>query len=45
LAGTIPAAIGAGVVAMLMLRAQSEWRSHPAPSVRRRRAGGTPPRT
>ena len=30
LAGTILAAIGAGVIAMLMLRAQSEWRSHPA---------------
>ena len=24
------AAIGAGVVAMLMLRAQAEWRAHPA---------------
>jgi hypothetical protein len=30
LLGTVPAAIGAGVVAMLMLRAQSEWRAHPA---------------
>ena len=30
LAGTVLASIGAGVVAMLMLRAQSEWRSHPA---------------
>jgi hypothetical protein len=30
LAGTVLAAIGAGVVAMLMLRAQSEWRTHPA---------------
>ena len=28
--GTALAAIGAGVVAMLMLRAQFEWRSHPA---------------
>ncbi len=28
--GTVLAAIGAGVVAMLMLRAQAEWRSHPA---------------
>jgi hypothetical protein len=28
--GTVLAAIGAGVVAMLMLRAQSEWRAHPA---------------
>jgi hypothetical protein len=62
LAGTVLASIGAGVVAMLMLRAQSEWRSHPAgrsltgagaptaaagraPPVRKRRSGGTPPRT
>jgi hypothetical protein len=30
LAGTVLAAIGAGIVAILMLRAQSEWRSHPA---------------
>ena len=30
LAGTALAAIGAGVVAALMLRAQSEWRTHPA---------------
>jgi hypothetical protein len=30
LTGTVLAAIGAGVVAMLMLRAQSEWRTHPA---------------
>ena len=28
--GTALAAIGAGVVAMLMLRAQFEWRAHPA---------------
>ena len=28
--GTALAAVGAGVVAMLMLRAQAEWRSHPA---------------
>ena len=28
--GTVLAAIGAGVVAMLMLRAQAEWRTHPA---------------
>lgn len=28
--GTVLAAIGAGVVAMLMLRAQSEWHAHPA---------------
>ncbi len=63
LTGTILAGIGAGVVAMLMLRAQSEWRSHPAgrslgagsvsapaaagraPPIRKKRAGGTPPRT
>jgi hypothetical protein len=55
--GTVLAAIGAGVVAMLMLRAQSEWRAHPArrtldpgapptaPRVRPPPAGGTPPRT
>jgi hypothetical protein len=30
LTGTVLAAIGAGVVSMLMLRAQSEWRTHPA---------------
>jgi hypothetical protein len=30
LAGTVLAAIGAGVISMLMLRAQSEWRTHPA---------------
>ncbi len=57
LAGTVLAAVGAGVVAMLMMRAQSEWRTHPAgrpltgppagrgPPVRRPRSGGTPPRT
>ena len=28
--GTMLAGIGSGVVAMLMLRAQSEWRAHPA---------------
>jgi hypothetical protein len=28
--GTVLAAIGAGVVAMLMLRAQAEWGTHPA---------------
>ena len=54
--GTVLAAIGAGVVAMLMLRAQSEWRSHPAgrtlpaparpdPPLRKPRSGETPPRT
>ncbi len=30
LAGTAIAGVGAGIVAMLMLRAQSEWRAHPA---------------
>jgi hypothetical protein len=30
LIGTVVAAIGAGVVAMLMMRAQAEWRAHPA---------------
>jgi hypothetical protein len=63
LSGTVLAAIGAGVVAILMLRAQSEWRAHPAgravgsgrvepspasgrgPPVRKKRSGGTPPRT
>lgn len=55
--GTVLAAIGAGVVAMLMLRAQSEWRAHPAgrtlepdfpPDVERIRpppVGETPPHT
>ncbi len=55
--GTVLAAIGAGVVAMLMLRAQSEWRAHPAgrtlsagappalPRIRPPPSGGTPPRT
>ena len=57
LVGTVLAAIGAGVVAMLMLRAQSEWRAHPAgrtltpgspptaPLVRPPPGGETPPRT
>ena len=48
-AGTALAAIGAGVVAMLMLRAQSEWRAHPAgrslAPVRPPPTGGTPPHT
>ena len=39
LTGTVLAAIGAGVVAMLMLRAQSEWRAHPAGRAARRRRG------
>ena len=43
IAGSALAATGAGVVAMLILRAQSEWRAHPA--VRPPPAGGTPPRT
>ena len=30
LTGTVLAGIGAGVVAMLMMRAQAEWRAHPA---------------
>jgi hypothetical protein len=54
LVGTAFAAVGAGVVAVLVLRAQSEWQTHPAarpvpggaaPPVRRPRAGGTPPHT
>jgi hypothetical protein len=52
-AGTAIVAIGAGIVAVLVLRAQSEWQTHPAvrPSpagaapVRPPRDGGTPPRT
>jgi hypothetical protein len=50
LAGTVLTAIGAGIVAMLMLRAQSEWRAHPAGRTRNRRqvaaslpAGRSPP--
>jgi hypothetical protein len=50
--GTALTAIGAGVVAVLVLRAQSEWQTHPAarpaagaaPPVRKPPAGGTPPR-
>ena len=47
LAGTVLAAGGAGVVAGLMLRAQSEWRAHPpgAAPPRRARSGGTPRRS
>lgn len=56
LAGTAFAAAGAGIVAMLMLRAQYEWRAHPAGGnlpagkprsgpVRRSRPGETPPHT
>ena len=56
LVGTIITAAGAGVVAVLVLRAQSEWQVHPAgrrtrgpdvpePPVRKPRSGGTPPRT
>lgn len=49
LTGTALAAIGAGVIAMLMLRAQSEWRTHPAgrqlspPSAAGSGAGGRAP--
>jgi hypothetical protein len=51
--GTAFAAIGAGVVAVLVMRAQSEWHTHPAARpaagasrpVGKRRRGGTPPRT
>ena len=57
LVGAGIAAIGAGIVAGLMLRAQSEWRAHPpgpatpdggepeAARVSRSRSGGSPPRT
>lgn len=31
LAGTVVAVSGAGIVGVLMLRAQSEWRAHPPP--------------
>jgi hypothetical protein len=48
-AGTAITALGAGVVAVLVLRAQAEWHTHPAagagPPVRKPRGGGTPPRT
>jgi hypothetical protein len=40
--GTLLTSIGAAVVAVLMMRAQSEWRAH-APS--RGEFGETPPRT
>ena len=46
--GTAFAALGAGVVAMLMLRAQSEWRAHPAGrtlGIRPPPTGGKPPHT
>ena len=51
--GTAITAIGAGVVAVLVLRAQSEWQTHPAararavarPPVRKPQGGGTPPHT
>jgi hypothetical protein len=44
--GTVTAGIGAGVIASLILRAQSEWRAHPPArtAVSRTRSGGTPPR-
>jgi hypothetical protein len=41
--GTLIAGIGAGVIGMLILRAQSEWRAHPPLS--QGRSGGTPRRT
>ena len=52
--GAVIAAAGAGIVAVLMLRAQSEWKAHPpqqltaaqrAELARRARSGGSPPRT
>jgi hypothetical protein len=50
--GSAIAAIGAGVISGLMLRAQSEWRAHPpgrmpppSTSVSRSRSGGRPPHT
>ena len=46
LTGSVLTAIGAGVVAMLMLRAQSEWRAHPAGRILSPPpAAGTPPHT
>jgi hypothetical protein len=54
LVGAGVAAVGAGVVAGLMLRAQSEWRAHPPAAPRRRtptrpvtrsESGGNPPHT
>jgi hypothetical protein len=54
LVGAGLAAIGAGVVAGLMLRAQSEWRAHPpsaprgrvrANPVKQAESGGSPPHT
>lgn len=49
LVGAAVAAVGAGVVAVLMLRAHSEWRSHPPVpadgALRRTRSAGSPPRT
>jgi hypothetical protein len=53
-AGAVIAAGGAGIVAVLMLRAQSEWKAHPpqpltaaqrAELARRARSGGSPRRT
>jgi hypothetical protein len=43
--GTAFAAIGAGIIAVLIVRAQSEWRGHPAGPVSRSGPGGTPRRT
>lgn len=54
IAGTVIAGVGAGIVAGMLLRAQSEWRAHPPgraaaadPEARVTPAGsgGTPPRT
>jgi hypothetical protein len=55
LAGAAIAAVGAGIVAGLMLRAQSEWRAHPPESppraearptsVNRSGSDGSPPHT
>jgi hypothetical protein len=48
LGGAVFAAVGVGIVAALMLRAQSEWRTHlpaAAPPSRRTSGGGSPPRT
>jgi hypothetical protein len=45
IAGTAFAAVGAGVVTVLVVRAQSEWRSHPPERVNRTGSGGTPRRT
>ncbi len=43
--GTVFIAIGAGVIAVLMMRSQSEWRGHPAGPVNQSGSGETPRRT